>query len=212
MTADLGKVRKDYQKRTLLEADLAANPMEQMAAWLADAKEAQPDDYNAMTLSTLDDKGFPSSRIVLLRSLDDGLVFYTNYASDKGRELAANANCSLLFFWPQLERQVRITTTSKKVSSEESDAYFASRPRESQIGAWASQQSESLASRSDLEDRLAELVEQYKDNEVPRPPHWGGYRLTPSAFEFWQGRPSRLHDRLTYSLQGSTWEIKRLQP
>lgn len=212
MSKPLNDVRKDYAKYRLLESEVLADPLAQLHAWLDEAKTSLPDDYNAMALSTVDSGGVPHSRIVLLRGLDTGLVFYTNYTSDKGRELLAHPACSILFFWPELERQVRVVCTAQKVDAAESDAYFASRPRESRLGAWVSDQSAPIATHKDLNDRFNEVSQHFDKKEVGRPEHWGGFRLTPSRFEFWQGRPSRLHDRLVYMPNGDAWTLQRLQP
>ena len=212
MSKPLNDVRKDYAKYRLLESQVDPNPLAQLQTWLDEAKPSLPDDYNAMALSTVDSGGVPHSRIVLLRGLDTGLVFYTNYTSDKGRELLAHPACSILFFWPELERQVRVVCTAQKVDAAESDAYFASRPRESRLGAWVSDQSAPIATHKDLNDRLYEVSQHFDKKEVGRPEHWGGFRLTPSRFEFWQGRPSRLHDRLVYVPNGDAWTLQRLQP
>lgn len=212
MSKPLNDVRKDYAKYRLLESEVLADPLAQLQAWLDEAKTSLPDDYNAMALSTVDGSGVPHSRIVLLRGLDTGLVFYTNYTSDKGHELLAHPACSILFFWPELERQVRVVCTAQKVDAAESDAYFASRPRESRIGAWVSNQSAPIATSEALDEKFNEVAQRFEGVEVERPEHWGGFRLTPSRFEFWQGRPSRLHDRLVYTPSGDAWTLQRLQP
>ena len=212
MSKPLKDVRKDYAKYRLLESEVLPDPLAQLYAWLDEAKTSLPDDYNAMALSTVDADGVPHSRVVLLRGLDTGLVFYTNYTSDKGRELLAHPACSILFFWPELERQVRVVCTAQKVDAAESDAYFASRPRESRLGAWVSDQSAPIASSPALDDKFNEVAQRFEGKEVGRPEHWGGFRLTPSRFEFWQGRPSRLHDRLVYMPNGDAWTLQRLQP
>jgi len=197
----------------LLEQDLEKSPFRQFARWFEEAKQRQPQFHEAMTVATCGEDGVVSSRMSLLKGFDEhGFVFYTNYNSRKGRQLSENARCSLCFFWPVLDRQVRVEGVAVKTTSEESDAYFASRPRGSQIGAWASSQSSVIAGRGDLDARFAELEACYKERQIPRPPHWGGYRVIPVEIEFWQGRPSRLHDRLCYRLQQDSWLIERLAP
>lgn len=185
--------------------------MDQLNSWLAAVRDLP--DYNAFCLSTIGADGFPQSRIVLLRESDpDGLVFYTNYQSEKGREIMANPNVGMTFFWPQLERQLRISGQAEVISPESSDAYFASRPRASQIGAWCSPQSKEIESRSELDARVTEYELQFEGKAVPRPPHWGGFKINPHRFEFWQGRASRLHDRIVYEWKDGRWEKKRIAP
>ena len=198
----------------LLESDLDSNPFRQFARWFEDAKQHQPVHPEAMTVSTCGADGVVSSRVSLLKSFSEhGFVFFTNYNSRKGMQLAENPRVSLCFFWPGLERQVRVEGVAVKTTAEESDAYFASRPRGSQIGAWASSQSSVIPGRGDLDQRFAELEACYKERQIPRPPHWGGYRVIPVEIEFWQGRADRLHDRFVYRLrEPKDWVIERLSP
>ena len=210
----LAELRKNYSLGSLDVANIDRNPFRQFDTWFQQAVDAQLPEPNTMTLATVDSRGRPSARIVLIKGVDErGFVFFTNYESRKGRELAANPYASLLFYWIELERQVRVEGRIVKTSPEESDTYYASRPLGSRIGAWASNQSQVIESRSQLETREREISLQYGD-QPPRPPHWGGYRLVPEAIEFWQGRPSRLHDRLlfTRSSESSDWQISRLSP
>ena len=213
MSANIADLRKEYTKNGLSEEDVKDNPTEQFQNWFDAALDSGLPEPNAMHLSTVSEEGRPSSRIVLLKELDDkGFVFYTNYHSKKGRDLAVNPFASLTFFWVDLERQVRIEGKVTKVSVQESDDYFAIRPRGSQIGSWVSHQSEIIPSRDVLEQKQREYEQQFVDRVVPRPPHWGGYRLIPDRVEFWQGRPGRLHDRIVYDLRAEKWAISRLAP
>ncbi|MDQ7028382.1 MAG: pyridoxamine 5'-phosphate oxidase [Ardenticatenia bacterium] len=208
------KDREAYRQKGLYRRDLAANPFEQFRRWFAEAQVAELPEPNAMTLSTASRDGRPSGRMVLLKEVDErGFVFYTNYESRKGHELAKNPWAALTFWWPHMARQVRVEGRVEKVSPAESDAYFRTRPRGSQIGAWASPQSAVLSSRAELEARYRDFEARFAKRDVPRPPHWGGYRLIPDAFEFWQGRLNRLHDRFRYRRgSGGTWVIERLAP
>lgn len=213
LSSYLNEIRRDFTAQRLDRSSVERSPFLQFAKWFEEAVGSQLIDNNAFTLSTSDKKGHISSRILLLRDArEDGFVFYTNYNSHKGRQMADNPNVALNFFWAPLERQVRIEGVVEKLSSDESDQYFASRPRASQIGAWASDQSETIKNRVFLEQRVKDLEEQFKDKEVPRPPHWGGYIVKPSLVEFWQGRPGRLHDRIVYHKEGDTWRLERLSP
>jgi pyridoxamine 5'-phosphate oxidase len=206
-------MRKDFHNETLDEKTIDRDPIQQLQSWLKDAEDEHLLLPEAMTLATATKDGRPSARMVLLKKIDDqGLDFYTNYNSDKSRELDQNPVAALVFFWPSLERQVRVVGSVTRVSDEESDQYFRTRPRDSQIGAIASPQSE-VIEREDLEKRFSELEERYRDRVVDRPAHWGGYRLNPDQFEFWKGRPGRLHDRILYKRQSdASWIIKRLAP
>ena len=211
----LADLRKTYAQRTLSETDVLPAAVPQFRRWLDEALQAQLDEPTAMTLSTVNEGGQPSARVVLLKGLPDeaGFLFYTNYESRKGRELAARPLAALTFFWPGLERQVRVEGRMEKASASLSDEYFQSRPRASQIGAWASPQSQLIGSREELEQREAAMLDQFGAQDLlPRPEHWCGYILRPHRVEFWQGRPSRLHDRIVYELTGETWKLSRLAP
>ena len=208
----LADLRTDYKLASLDENDVAVSPLAQFDKWFGDATRAELPEPNAMTLATCDAAGRPSARIVLIKEYDErGMVFFTNYQSHKGQDLAANNRAALLFFWPELERQIRIEGRVETVSAADSDAYYKSRPVLSRIGAWASPQSEVLPSRTALEARFAAFSAAHGENP-PRPAHWGGYRVVPSFFEFWQGRRSRLHDRICYRLSSGIWNIVRLAP
>lgn len=213
--SELADLRHEYMQRGLDESQVDADPIRQFRAWFDAAVAAQHPEPNAMAVATATPDGAPSVRMTLLKGLDErGFVFYTNYESRKGAELAANPRAALLFFWVLLERQVRIEGRVERVAIGQSDAYFHSRPEGSQLGAWASPQSQPLADRETLEARYREIERQYAGAQIPRPPHWGGFRILPDAVEFWQGRPSRLHDRLRYSRPpgSGAWHIERLAP
>ncbi len=202
-----------YTRGALDEANTDKDPFQQFAAWFADVHATGAPEPNAMTVASSTPDGYPSARVVLLKGFDErGFVFYTNYQSRKGRELEDNPRAALVFFWPTLERQVRVTGTVRHVSRDETDRYFRSRPRGSQLGAWASRQSTVVEGRAEVENRLTTLDAAYGE-DVPTPPHWGGYRVVPDTFEFWQGRPNRLHDRLQYIREiDRGWRIERLSP
>lgn len=209
----LADLRRDYSLAGLTEKDLAKDPFRQFEKWFQEAEGAKIPEPNAMVMSSVGADGRPSARTVLLKGFDGrGFVFYSNYESRKGRELEANPNASLVFPWIMLERQVIVEGQVSKVAREESEAYFHSRPRASQLGAWISQQSRVISGRGLLEDSYKELEKKYAGQEVPLPPHWGGWRLAPVAVEFWQGRRSRLHDRLRYRKLGDGWVVERLAP
>ena len=210
----IAAIRNNYAKQSLTEASVAKDPISQFKVWMEETIAAEATEPTAMVLSTVNEAGRPSARVVLLKDVTtEGFVFYTNYLSRKGRELLENPYAALTFFWPELERQVRVEGSIKKVDPAISDAYFNSRPLGSQIGAWASPQSQPISSREELEIADASFTEKFKDQPlIPRPEHWGGFILTPTLVEFWQGRPSRLHDRIVYELDGHTWNLKRLAP
>jgi pyridoxamine 5'-phosphate oxidase len=209
---NISAIRKDYSIKSLDISDVNSNPIKQFESWFKEAVEAEVLEVNAMTVSTLGLDGAPNARILLLKGVDTGFVFYTNYQSEKGQELENQSSASLTFFWAELERQVRVRGKVEKVTSKESDEYFFSRPIGSQIGAWVSPQSQVLKSREEINERQQDIEKLYSDKKMARPPHWGGYRLIPSTVEFWQGRPSRLHDRIKYDLQEGVWKIVRLAP
>lgn len=210
--AALAALRAEYELGGLDEADLASDPLTQFARWFEQARAAALVEVNAMVLGTVGADGAPSSRTVLLKGVDDGFVFYTNYGSRKGHELFADPRCSLHFGWYALQRQVRVEGSAAPVTREETESYFATRPRDSQLGAWASQQSEEVGSRAELDAAYAATRERFGDGPIPAPPHWGGYRVVPTSVEFWQGRRGRMHDRLRYESVPGGWRTARLAP
>ena len=214
MSLYLSGLRKEYRRERLDEATAAADPLTMFEAWFAEAAESGLVEPNAMTLATATPEGKPSARVVLLKDFDaTGFSFFTNYASRKGEEIAANPFAALTFWWGPLERQIRIEGRVEKLDTDESDAYFASRPQGSRLGAWVSHQSAVIPDRTVLEQRLAELTAQYGDEAPPRPPYWGGYRVIPAVYEFWQGGLHRLHDRLRYTRRDDgAWDLARLSP
>jgi len=209
----MNQVRRDFAERPLTEGSVDNNPFKQYAVWFEEAVNSKILDPYAMCLSTVGLNGQPSSRIVYMRDiLDDGFVFYTNYLSQKGKELLSTPKAALNLHWAELDRQIRIEGDVIKVSEEVSDKYFAARPKKSQIGAWASAQSDVLTTREELEQHVLKYTARFKDIEVDRPKHWGGYVLKPTKIEFWQGRASRLHDRIVYNKEGAEWKLRRLSP
>ena len=210
---DLGALRREYARAPLNERDLSDDPLAQFARWFDEARAVSGAEPNAMTLATASAEGVPSARIVLLKALDEGgFVFFTDYRSRKAAELESRAAAALVFHWPELERQVRVVGTAERVSREETERYFATRPLDSRLGAWASHQSSTLPDRAELERGLEEARSRFAGGEVPPPPHWGGYRIVPTELEFWQGRPNRLHDRFVYVRSAGAWERRRLSP
>ena len=214
MKDNIANFREDYQAGSLNKEDMLANPIQQFQIWMQAAIQQEVKEPNAMTLATATSDGIPSARIVLLKGYgEDGFVFYTNYNSVKGNELDSNPHAALVFCWLQMERQIRIQGTVERISKEDSTTYFHSRPKGSQIGAWASPQSRTLENRSILENNKANLEQQYAEAEqLPCPPYWGGYRVIPHKIEFWQGRTSRLHDRWRYTKEDGVWKMERLAP
>lgn len=213
MTTKIADLRKEYTLNGLDQTDVLSDPFAQFRQWFDAALAAGVHEPNAMHLATIGPDDRPQGRIVLVKGIDaDGFTFYTNYTSEKGRALAANPVAALTFFWPELERQIRIEGRVAQVTEAESDAYFNSRPRGSQLGAWVSHQSEVIAGRAVLDAQQQSLEARFNDQPVPRPPFWGGYRVIPDRIEFWQGRPSRLHDRIRYRLEAGTWLIERVSP
>jgi pyridoxamine 5'-phosphate oxidase len=214
MNASISSLRQEYSSKSLMETDVRQEPTDQFALWWEEAVNSQIIEPNAMTLATSSADGMPSARIVLLKHFSkEGFVFFTNYKSAKGMQLEENPRACLVFFWKELERQVRITGLVKKIPPAESDAYFLSRPKGSQVGAWASPQSQVIKDRAWLDESYLDALKQFSEKELARPEHWGGYLVQPVIIEFWQGRPSRLHDRIQYALaEGGGWKIERLAP
>lgn len=210
---NLADIRMEYRQQSLSEGDVLSDPIQQLIRWLDQAIAAKVNEPTAFVLATSASDGQPSARVLLCKGIEAGkIIFFTNYQSRKGQLLAATPKAAMVFFWPELERQVRIEGTITKTSPADSDAYFQSRPLGSRLSAWASPQSQPIPSRDLLESNLAGLRAQYPNENIPRPPHWGGYALTPQRLEFWQGRPSRLHDRIEYLHDNSNWLISRLAP
>ncbi|HEY8402141.1 MAG TPA: pyridoxamine 5'-phosphate oxidase, partial [Cytophagaceae bacterium] len=209
----LSDIRNEYKLEELVREKVSDSPFKQLEYWINEAVNAKLYEPTAMTISTVDATGKPSSRVVLLKGLEeDGLTFFSNYKSKKGLELETNPYIAINFFWPELERQVRIQGKTEKVNSEVSDAYFNSRPEGSKLGAWASPQSQTISSREELVNRMEKYQKEFEGKEIPRPDYWGGYKVIPEYFEFWQGRPNRLHDRIAYSKKNGNWVIERLAP
>lgn len=212
-TNSISDIRQDYSAKKLARTDVKSNPIDQFNIWFDEAVNSEIEEVNAMTLSTASKKGIPSARIVLLKGVEnDGFVFFTNYNSEKGEQLAENPFASLTFFWKELERQVRVNGIVKKIAKEDSEAYFKTRPYKSRVGAWISDQSKPLSSRFELMRKFALKATKFIGQEVPLPNFWGGYILIPNRIEFWQGRPSRLHDRINFTLENREWKIERLSP
>lgn len=214
MEKDLSNYRKTYQKSELSEKIISDNPMELFQKWFFEAEEAGTEEANAMNISTIGNDNFPKNRVVLLKKYTwEGFIFYTNYNSEKGKAIADNPNVCLSFFWHGLERQIIIKGVAEKIAENMSDGYFESRPGGSKLGAWASNQSEVVNSREELDNNLKHFEQQFKGGEIPRPENWGGYIVKPISIEFWQGRPNRMHDRIRYTLQENfDWNIERLAP
>lgn len=215
MNKDLGNYRRDYDKTELSKKNVSENPIEFFQKWFYEAEEyASIVDVTAMTIATIGTDGFPKNRVVLLKKYTwEGFIFYTNYNSEKGKSIAKNPNVCLSFFWPSIERQIIIKGVAEKLPENLSDGYFESRPDGSKLGAWASDQSEVVPSRTYLDDKLSSFEKKYNNLEIPRPKHWGGFMVKPTSIEFWQGRPNRMHDRIRYTLQKDfNWKIERLAP
>ena len=214
MNRDIADMRRNYTKGFLTIESVVEDPIEQFRSWFDEATKSEVVEPNAMIIATVNDKNIPSARTVLLKEIDsDGFLFYTNYTSDKAKDISNNSNVSLVFLWKEIERQVRITGVAEKIGTGRSEQYFHKRPKGSQIGAWVSPQSSIIKDRSILEERQIEIESKYQnEDKLPLPDFWGGYIVKPTAIEFWQGRPSRLHDRLRYNLVDSKWKIERLAP
>lgn len=213
MSISIASIRKDYRRHSLDETNVDPDPLIQFRIWFEEAVRSEVDEVNAMTLATHDATGIPDARIVLLKGLDKkGFVFFTNYCSVKGKQLEKYPGAALVFFWKELERQVRVRGTVSKIAASESDEYFHSRPEGSRIGAWASPQSEVIANRKLLEDYVAGKEKLFAGKDIPRPEFWGGYRVVPASVEFWQGRENRLHDRIRYIFENNQWRLERLAP
>ena len=213
MARSIANLRREYARARLDETSVSPDPLAEFARWFDEALEAKVMEPNAMTLATATPAGAPSARIVLLKGFDErGFVFFTDYRSQKGSELEGNPAAALVFYWPELERQVRITGRASRIGREESEAYFGTRPRASRISAWVSHQSQVIGSRKELEARIPEIEARHPGENVPLPPYWGGFRVLPSTIEFWQGRTSRLHDRIRYVRQDHGWKVERLSP
>jgi pyridoxamine 5'-phosphate oxidase len=213
MPTSVADLRREYARARLDETNVSPDPITEFARWFDEAVKAEVQEPNAMTLASVSAEGMPSARIVLLKGFDErGFVFFTDYRSQKGSELEQNPRAALVFYWPELERQIRITGATAPVPRDESEAYFRTRPRGSRISAWVSHQSQVIASRKLLEDRIPELERKYPADDIPLPPYWGGLRVVPGAIEFWQGRTSRLHDRIRYTRSRDRWRIERLSP
>ncbi len=213
MHHEISRIRRDYSLKVLSETSVHNDPLVQFTRWLNEALDARVNEPTAMTLATVGANSQPSARLVLLKDVTEkGLTFFTNYESKKGRQLSENPRAAIVFFWPELERQVRFEGITEKLPSGESDEYFVSRPAGSKAGAWASRQSSKIDSRETLEKEVVKIISRFKDENIPRPPFWGGYRLIPSAVEFWQGRPDRLHDRIEYKVTNGAWAASRLSP
>lgn len=213
MTVDVADLRENYTRGGLKEEDLAEDPMDLFRQWMDEAVNSEVDEPNAMSLATIDEVGTPNNRIVLLKGIGDRHIrFFTNYKSRKGKDLDINPVAAVSFWWPELERQVRMKGTVERISRKESDSYFQSRPRESRLGAWASEQSSSVNSREELQQAYEAVEKRYRNTTIPTPEFWGGFQININEIEFWQGRPSRLHDRFLYSYNNGKWTHKRLQP
>lgn len=213
INTDIASIRKEYQQHALHENEVDVNPVQQFAKWWKAAIDSYIPEPNAMTLATCNLSGQPSARIVLLKTYTEkGFIFFTNYESRKGIEIEENPKAALIFFWKELERQVRIEGMVRKINEQDSDTYFASRPRSSKIGAWSSPQSQVISHREILDENVKQFEARFGEGDIERPPYWGGYIVEPKMIEFWQGRPSRLHDRIRYSLENTSWKIERLAP